>query len=168
MLVVICVVFTDVATFSASCPVPTPIRNVVPAGMFAIPPDATVHDVVPAVATPVDAVAAAVPAAQFEHAYRFELAAFSLTDSFGGSGSPVFGVHADRPTNRVWLGDSFFRMHTGFTPVPVGDVKTTAGSGVVLAKGTGHPLPSRRCQDQMTETTDPAPTTAVTADAAVA
>ena len=141
VVVVIVVVFTDVATFRTSCPVPDPIVKYVPTGMFGIPPEATVHDVVPAVATPVDAVAAAAPADQFEHAYRFELAAFSFTDSFGGSGSPVFGVHADSPTNSVWLGDSFFRMHTGFTPVPVGDVNTSAGSGVVLAKGTRPSFP---------------------------
>jgi hypothetical protein len=33
---------------------------------------------------------------------------------------PVFGVHALRPTNRVWDGESFLKMHVGFTPVPVG------------------------------------------------
>jgi hypothetical protein len=36
--------------------------------MFAIPPDATVQLVVPAVAAEADAVADAVPADQFEHA----------------------------------------------------------------------------------------------------
>jgi hypothetical protein len=58
----------------------------------------------------------------------------------GGSGRPVFGVHADSPTNRVWDGDSFFRMHTGFTPAPAGATNTTAGRGVVLTVGTKAPL----------------------------
>jgi len=101
--------------------------------MFGIPPVATVNEVVPTVTDAlVDAVAEAVPAAQFDEQYRLWLAALILIDSFGASGSPVFGVHADRPTNRVCDGDSFFRMHTGFTPVPVGVVNTTVGSGVEL------------------------------------
>ena len=62
----------------------------------------------------------------------FLVADGSSSIAFGGSGSPVFGVHADRPTNRVWDGDWFFRRHTGFTPVPVGDTNTVDGTGVVL------------------------------------
>ena len=69
MVVVIVVVDADVATFRASCPVPVPIRKYVPTGMFAIPPDATVKLVVPTVTdADAEAVAAAVPAAQLEHA----------------------------------------------------------------------------------------------------
>ena len=135
----ICVVFTDVDTHSASAVVPDPTRKYVPTGMFAIPPLATVQLVVPAVAALAEAVADAVPAAQLEHAYRFELAFASSIAVFGGSGIPVFGVHADNPTNRVTAGDSFRRMQRGFTPVPVGDVNTTLGIGVVLAKGTQSP-----------------------------
>ena len=58
---------------------------------------------------------------------------------FGGSGIPVFGVHADSPTNKVADGDSFRSRHTGFTPVPVGDTNTVTGRGVVLTKDTGVP-----------------------------
>ena len=43
--------------------------------------------------------------------------------AFGGSGIPVFGVQALKPTNRVPDGDSFRIRHTGYTPVPVGDTK---------------------------------------------
>ena len=106
----IVVVDADVATASASCPVPDPMRKYVPAGMFGIPPDATVQLVVPAVAAEADAVAAAVPANQLEHAYRFWGAFASMIRVPGGSGRPVFGVHADSPTNRICDGDSFFRM----------------------------------------------------------
>jgi hypothetical protein len=71
VVVVIVVVDADVATHRASWPVVEPIRKYVPTGMFAIPPDATVHEVVPTVAdADVDAVAAAVPADQLEQAYR--------------------------------------------------------------------------------------------------
>jgi hypothetical protein len=132
VVVVIVVVDADVATHNASAVVPDPIRKYVPTGMFAIPPLATVHDVVPAVAAEADAVADAVPAAQFEHAYRLEFAAASSIAVFGGSGIPVFGVHADSPTNKVTAGDSFRRMQRGLTPVPVGDVNTVVGIGVVL------------------------------------
>jgi hypothetical protein len=165
-VVVIVVVDADVATASASWPVPDPIRKYVPAGMFGIPPEATVHDVVPAVAAEADAVAAAVPADQLEHAYRFWGAFASWMRLPGGSGRPVFGVHADSPTNRVWDGDSFFRMHTGFTPAPVGATNTTAGRGVVLAVGTGASF-SRRCRAQMTLTTEPWPTYIVAVPALV-
>jgi hypothetical protein len=110
--------------------------------MFAIPPDATVHDVVPAVAAEADAVADAVPADQFEHAYMF-CAGFSSSAAFGGSGIPVFGVHADKPTNIV-TPDSFLSRTVGYTPVPDGAVNTSAGIGVVLAKPTGPPSPRRR------------------------
>jgi len=135
---VIVVVDAEVATHRASCPVPDPTRKYVPTGMFGIPPDATVNEVVPTVTdAEVDAVAAAVPCDQLEQAYRFLPAAASSIRVFGGSGIPVFGVHADRPTNRVCEGDSFFRMQNGFTPVPVGDTNTVTGSGVVLTKDTG-------------------------------
>jgi hypothetical protein len=132
VVVVIDVVDADVATDSTSCPVPTPIAKYVPTGMFAIPPDATVHDVVPTVDTPVPAVAAAVPADQLEQAYRDLPGIIRSTLAPASSGIPVLGVHADRPTNRVADGDSFFRTHTGKTPAPVGTVNTGAGSGVVL------------------------------------
>ena len=132
VVVVIVVVLADVATFRASCPVPTPSRKYVPTGMFGIPLDATVNVVLPTVDAPADAVAAAVPADQFEHAYRVLVAFGSLSSVFGVSGIPVFGVHADKPTNRVCEGDSFLMMHTGFTPVPDGDVNTAVGSGMVL------------------------------------
>jgi hypothetical protein len=59
-------------------------------------------------------------------------AAASSIAEFGGSGMPVFGVHADRPTNRVCDGDSFLSRSTGYTPVPVGATNTAVGSGVVL------------------------------------
>ena len=130
--VVIVVVDADVATFRTSAVVPDPITKYVPTGMFAIPPLATVHEVVPAVAAEALAVADAVPADQFEHAYSVELAFGSSICVFGGSGIPVFGVHADSPTNRVPDGDSFFSRHTGFTPVSVGVTNTADGSGVVL------------------------------------
>jgi hypothetical protein len=69
----------------------------------------------------------------------FFVADGSSTIEFGGSGSPVFGVHADRPTNSVADGDSFFSRHTGLTPVPVGATKTADGRGVVFTKPTGPP-----------------------------
>jgi hypothetical protein len=135
--VVIVVVDTDVATFRTSAPVVRPITKYVPTGMFAIPPDATVHDVVPTDAdADVDAVAAAVPAAQFEHVKTVPPMGTSSSFAFGGTGMPVFGVHADSPTNSVWLGDSFFRMQVGYTPVPVGAMNAACGSGVVLTNGT--------------------------------
>ena len=68
-------------------------------------------------------------------------ALYSSIPAFGGSGIPVFGVHADRPTNRVADGDSFRSRSTGFTPVPVGDTNTVTGSGVVLLSTQGL-LPS--------------------------
>jgi hypothetical protein len=61
--------------------------------------------------------------------------------AFGGSGTPVFGVHALNPTNRVCDGDSFFRMQLGFTPVPVGAMNAAVGNGVVFTKDTGPPFP---------------------------
>jgi hypothetical protein len=142
------------------------MRKYVPAGMFGIPPLATVHDVVPAVAAEADAVAAAVPADQLEHAYRFWGAFPSWMRVPGGSGRPVFGVHADSPTNRICDGDSFFRMQTGFTPAPVGATNATVGRGVVLVIGTGASF-SRRCRAQMTLTTEPWPTYIVAVPAAV-
>jgi hypothetical protein len=112
--------------------------------MFAIPPAATVKLVVPTVTdAEVDAVAAAVPADQLEHAYRPFGAFASSIFVFGGSGIPVFGVHADSPTYRVWVGDWFFRMQTGFTPVPVGVTNTCVGSGVVLTEDTAASSPLR-------------------------
>lgn len=120
----IVVVDADVATHRASCPVPDPIRKYVPTGMFAIPPDATVHELVPAVAADADAVASAAPADQFDDAYRLLGAAGSLICAFGGNGSPVFGVVADKPMNRVCDGEMFWMMHDGFTPVPVGATYT--------------------------------------------
>ena len=140
VVVVIVVVDADVATDRTSAVVPDPITKYVPTGMFAIPPDATVHDVVPAVAADADAVADAVPADQFEHVKTVPDAGDRSIAAFGGSGIPVFGVHADKPTNRVWVGDSFCRRHAGFTPVPVGAMNTATGSGVVLVIGTGPPL----------------------------
>jgi hypothetical protein len=107
--------------------------------MFAIPPDATVQLVVPAVAAEADAVADAVPADQFEHAYTDCAGAGISSVAFGGSGIPVFGVHADRPTNIVPDGDSFFSRTVGYTPVPDGARNTCAGSGVVLTKLTAAP-----------------------------
>jgi hypothetical protein len=68
VVVVIVVVLADVATDRTSAPVPVPITKFVPTGMFGIPPDATVHDVVPTDAADAEAVAAAVPADQLEHA----------------------------------------------------------------------------------------------------
>jgi hypothetical protein len=100
--------------------------------MFAIPPDATVQDVVPAVAADAEAVADAVPADQLDEQYSVWFATLILIDSLGGSGRPVFGVHADSPTNKVCDGDTFFTVTTGFTPVPVGATNTADGSGVVL------------------------------------
>ena len=120
----IVVVDADVATHRASCPVPAPIRKYVPTGIFAIPPAATVHDVVPAVAADADAVASAAPADQFDDAYRLLGAFCRLICAFGSNGSPVFGVIADKPTNRVWDGEMFLIVHVGYTPVPVGATYT--------------------------------------------
>lgn len=80
----------------------------------------------------------------------------SSRNAFGGSGIPVFGVHALSPTNSVADGDSFFSRHDGYTPVPDGATNTCTGIGVVLVKGTGPSSP--RCwPGQATETTEPQP-----------
>jgi hypothetical protein len=136
VVVVIVVVLAEVATFSTSCPDPVPITKYVPTGMFAIPPDATVNDVVPTVTdADVDAVAAAVPAAQFAHAYRDLVTLFSLIRSFGINGSPVFGVHADKPTYMIWF-DWFCKLRHAVTPAVVLATKICRGSGPGFAKGT--------------------------------
>ena len=76
------------------------------------------------------------PADQFEHVKTVPPVGTSSILPFGATGRPVFGVHADKPTNRVCDGEMFFRMQAGFTPVPVGAMNAACGSGVVLTNDT--------------------------------
>lgn len=98
VVVVIPVVLTEEATMRASWPVPVPTRNVVPTGMFAIPPAAKFMLVVPAVDA-VLVVASAAPDVHPEHPYRVWVTFCNSTGRHpGGTGKPVFGVTPACPT----------------------------------------------------------------------